>query len=631
MGIGDRRNSGKKIKLLREGLEKGMLGLEELYLEEGDNAFLESLVERVVKGKGKKSGLKYGNIIEWIVYGLGVESIYSEEYREQYHILVEFFDLLCEKCNKDKSDGRNVRKDVLMKIDLKEGVLRCEKCGSVKERMKYDTLVVCAGMRSGKTVLAGFIASWIFYLVSEIEGIEKRFGLVSGQRLRVSMVATAGAQTEKTVWGAFEALLKGCADVEVREMVDRLSRGEDKEMELKGKLKEWRIGNVEFLCLHSNSGSLAGGTGILGILEEYSRFNIGMSARSAREVYRVVRNSLQTVRVKVKNYVDGMFGLLVVVSSPFYTVGDPVLSEIYGENYWEKEEGFRIGERWSEGRRYMVHKATWQFNKGFKEEDFEEEKKRDYYGVMRDYGADPRQGRNLFFEDMGVVHKAIVKGYGLWFREIVRKEGAVDFISAECVGIGECFGRKYVVHVDLGEKKDLMAMAFARLDKDGIVWVDGLLVLRPDGGRRVWLETPIEMLRFLKDRVLLDYVSYDQWQSYTSIQKLMEWGVNSGRRSVGEVELYMVKRLLYDGELKILDSKYSDGYSNGVKELLLEAKSLEVVDGKVGHCDVWIAVAGAVVGAKYGIAGKKDIERKMDSIKRESFNKIAPVSFRGRW
>lgn len=605
--------------------------IDSLELQE-DKVFLDKLIEKLINCSDDVPvfEFKYRNIIEWITKGLGVTSILNL-YKEQYEILVSFYELLCPKCNKNRINP-NPAKDVLMRVDLEKSILICPKCGYERERMNLNELVICAGMRSGKTVTASFIASWIFYLCLVVGKLERRFGVIPGQRFRVSMVATAGSQTEKTVWGAFEAMLKECADVEIQNFVRKLNKEKLENFdEIKTNTKEWRIGNVEFLCLHSNSGSLAGGTGILGILEEYSRFNLGTSARSSIEVYRVIRNSLETTRKLAKNYVDDMFTSLVIVSSPLYAVNDPTLVELYGDGYWEKENVFRIGERWIDGKKLCVHKATWQFNTNFTEEDFEEEKKRDYYGVLRDFGADPRVGRNRFFEDTNIVRNNIVNGLGLVFEEYIKKEGMASFISAKCLHIGECFGRKYFVHVDLGESYNYLTMAFARLDKDDVVWVDGLLVLKPYQDYRILLETPVEIIDYLRKRVLIDYVSYDQWQSVSSIQKLMSWGIKSGKRSIGELDLYATKRLLYDGKLKIVNTGLSGNYSNGIKELIKEAESLEIVNGKIEHCDVWIGVAGAVTGAKFGLIGKKETEAKLDSMKKDIYSKFPVTTFRGRW
>jgi len=64
-----------------------------------DDLILDSIVERLVKSDvaGTVVSKRYKNIIDWVVNGLGVTTLY--EYKRQFQVLVDFFGLLCEECN----------------------------------------------------------------------------------------------------------------------------------------------------------------------------------------------------------------------------------------------------------------------------------------------------------------------------------------------------------------------------------------------------------------------------------------------------------------------------------------------------------------------------------------------------
>jgi hypothetical protein len=60
-----------------------------------DDLILDNIVERLVKSDvaGTIVSKRYKNIIDWIVNGLGVVTLY--EYKRQFQVLVDFFGLLC--------------------------------------------------------------------------------------------------------------------------------------------------------------------------------------------------------------------------------------------------------------------------------------------------------------------------------------------------------------------------------------------------------------------------------------------------------------------------------------------------------------------------------------------------------
>jgi hypothetical protein len=607
-----------------------------------DDLILDSIVERLVKSDvaGTIVSKRYKNIIDWIVNGLGVTTLY--EYKRQFQVLVDFFGLLCEECNSKLLNKvgndlwtcsvEELKGLVLKEIDYENEVLVCKKCGSVVERMPYRDLVLAVGMRSGKTTTASFIATWVCYMSLLYPRLDKRFNLIPGQRLRYSMVATAERQGEKTVWSSFKALLLNAVDGEIGDLFSSRKKLNKNGLIIDSeKETEWNVGLVDFINLPSNSGSLAGGTGVGMILEEYSRFVVSESFRSAQEVYAVLDRSMKTLRGMAKSYIDDMFTLEIIIGSPYYVVNDPIMEAVYGAGYEDSDiEWGEYGD--FERKRLAYHYPTWLFNPKLTENDFSKEKSENYDLFMRDFGAIPVRAMSRYF-DSEVVEKSIIEGEPLVkFISDTKLIGGIKFITADVVDIKADFVKyNYTVHVDLGEVNNLLSMAFARLDDDGKIVVDGMLALKPDreSGTRVYIDTPVAILDKLKRFLNVSMITFDRWQSSSGINKLLELGYKVGMRSIGRNEFELFKNLINSGEVKVVVKR--DSFEG--KVLLDEFRELRILQsGKLSHVDLLCSVAGAVLNQR-DLFGAKLLSSKSGarSVVSEAFKNMMPTSFRGRW
>lgn len=609
---------------------------------DSEKDFLDVIVKRFVESSVESETAiepRYKNIVDWVVRGLGVGSLYV--YKRQLQVLVEFFGLLCERCNKkllEKVNGdlwfcdeRELRNLVLRELNYEKEVLECPICDSVVERMPYKELVLCVGMRSGKTTTAAMIASWVFYLSLVWKNLDKKFGLIPDQRLRYSMVATAERQSEKTVWSSFKSLLFNVVDMDIKGLVNR-SDGRNKELRRKfnvntEKETEWNIGLIDYFSLPSNSNSLAGGTGVGMVLEEYARFVLSDSYRSAQEVYAVLERSLKTVRSLSKTYVDDMFGLAIVIGSPYHYGNDPIVELVYGVGY--DDGALKYGKYVdSVSKRLSYHYPTWLFNPVLPEGAFESEKKNNYELFLRDYGAMPVRSETRFFAK-DIVDACVIRGKPLLeFVETFKKVGNVSLKTAIVNVKPEFFEYNYAVHVDLGESKDLLTMAFARSDAGGdIIIVDGLLVLKPESGVRVYIDTPVDVLRVLKGYMNIGIVSFDKWQSISGMQRLSELGFRVGRRSVGDNEFQLFRNMMFNDAVKIVVKE------NSVIENVLMGEFRDVrlgKNGKLTHTDLLCSIVGAVLNAREPFGVKTYFgAAEMGNVK--DYAKITPVVIRGRW
>ena len=71
--------------------------------EEFEDKLFSTIIERAKTGKKlfKEQIRKYVNIVDWIVNGIGLQSLY--EHPREYQIIRDFFMLRCPKCN-EKTD-----------------------------------------------------------------------------------------------------------------------------------------------------------------------------------------------------------------------------------------------------------------------------------------------------------------------------------------------------------------------------------------------------------------------------------------------------------------------------------------------------------------------------------------------
>jgi len=569
--------------------------------EEFEDKLFSTIIERAKTGKKlfKEQIRKYVNIVDWIVNGIGLQSLY--EHPREYQIIRDFFMLRCPKCNEKTDEDcfdktiEEMKQEVLLELDYEKEIMVCPKCKYEVHRMKFNTLVLCVGMRGGKTVTASMIGTFIFYLTLVYPDVDKRLRLIPGQNLRASMVSTAAKQTEKTVWADFRSLLKNSIDSRISKIVG----GTYEEREIDSHTKEWKVGNVDFMSLHSNSGSLAGGTGIFIVLEEYSRFNLGDSSRSADEVHAVLERSLKTTRSLAKTFVDDMFTLMVIISSPYYIANDPTMILIYGRGYKGAKIKYGKSER---NNKLCYHYPTWEFNKFLTKElcAEDEDEGEDQYLFDRDYGANPLTTENRFFEYLDPINKSIVKDKGIAFDYSIVDIGKEKFWTAKVKKLGVMWGKEYCIHVDLGLSKDILSMVFSRVE-NGIAYIDGIMAIKPRKKIQVWIDTPYEIIKEVKDKIAIKFVSYDHWQSVSAIQNITKLGIQNGYRSVGEKELVSLKQLWYANSVVLVDNEDSDVLTM----VLEEAQMLNRVNGKLSHTDILLSIAGSVTASYHGIDFKK--------------------------
>lgn len=456
----------------------------------------------------------------------------------QYEIIRDFFELLCPHCN-DPQDildavgtdtNDQIKNQVLFEYNI------CPECGLRKydiidELSDYNELIGVLGMRSGKGVCAACISLAILHEALWIDNLPEKLGVLSGQLLEGNFLAASSKQATKTVHAQFRAMYdrspwfqhykKAMLDLEISN--PSLRRGDlyhETDTVLFFKYKSIRIES-----LHSNSATLAGSTRLFLTLDELSRFDEGGSKQSATEVYRVMKNSLLTLKVLVKKARQrGDFTLpdakMICISSPIFA--DDKMMQL-----------LKISK--DQVRMLSCHKTTWDANPDIEEEDLADAYLSDPIGAERDFGANPPGAENPFIKDNRLIkactdpdRNSIFTLRESYFEQKIQ-DMVFNYLKIDVINVRYRNLIDYVVACDPGRSGDSFAITIAHIEDD-IVYIDGSIEAKPiPKGNRQRLEprqvhfpSMTNIIINMNNKLSIRYVSYDRWNSLGEIDRLRD-------------------------------------------------------------------------------------------------------------
>jgi len=505
------------------------------------------------------------SIIEWAASGkfLGLKGIFDN--RGQYYALREFFQCYCPLCASfSGTDVFTVDKKELYNDKIlvwENGKEYCPECGLEKKTLveegllnNYNILLGIVGMRAGKTMLASIIMTYFEQFILSLGNIKDCLGLHKSPHIELCCLAVSGKQTKDTIWAQFINLRR---DTE-------WFRNLDNQMVDLGFVKsgdyiilsEEIINNVygyKIVGMNSSSATLAGRTRIIYVIDELGRFDTTESKRSASEVWRVGNHSLKTVRKLVnEKKLPYWMGSLIAIESPI-SVDD------YGMKRLDvKDENM-----------FSMKFSTWEFNREYKEEDFEQEFKEDYHGAKRDFGADPPGSAIPFIEDWELF-KNFVEDHELVsqfeFSSVDRYVGEVCYIGKTMtfgtVDLGDWF-----IACDAGKSRDTFAIVGAKrefTDNGEVKLVQGFGVhILPDAKNKRYVDfLSIEsLLESICKKIKVNKICFDYWNSETIVQSLQRKGYNVEQYPMSSVRLadfFSFKAAALQGKIKLLPRKGSE-------------------------------------------------------------------------
>lgn len=470
---------------------------------------------------------------------------------DQYIILRDFFELLCPICN----DIERIRRknDVPREEQVLFEYNVCPKCGTRKADLIdalnfYYSFNGVIGMRSGKTTTVAAMLAAHTADVLLIDNVCEKLGLVKTQALEGTFVAAASEQASDTIWGQFKGMYDASPwyqsyKFQLQEIEKRgISLGPGMPRIKPGDLYwetdssvEWVHKRLKLKSVSTNASTQAGRTRIFAAIDELAKLDSGESKHSATEVYRVLENSLFTVRNAVANLrkqgnVEMPEGIMFSISSPLFKT-DKSMSIL---------EDAKI-----DRRIYGVKKATWEFNPTTKRDDFSAIYARDPIGAERDFGANPPGAENPFITDDNWIRQCIdydrKSVFGLkevYFdmeTENARDKIIYNFLKIDVIGMTHNTLNEYVIHADPGEMHDSFCIAMGHLDENEVCIIDGAIEIRPipkgnkEGlePRSVHFPSATNIILGISRKVQLSVVTYDRWNSIEQIHRLIDNGTTS--------------------------------------------------------------------------------------------------------
>ena len=353
------------------------------------------------------------NICEWVT-GMDYWNVPSTfDHSRQYQIMRDLFGVRCPICNSSKPEAVDcwgkgriyLESETLLAWVESHQDFVCPRCGSTQRELIHDGVlhfyneaIVLAGMRSGKSFLGAHIGGYFEHFLST----RAMFGQGSIQRLlkqeksewfEITFSASTATQAQQTIYAKYREMRKNSPWIQRYATwaqkfetlqpsdVDRWTYNTNNDAILDG----WA--RVRYNRIASDSAGVAGKTRIMASIDEWARLADTEGSRSARELYRVLNQSLATVRAAVlQNPLPAFLGMMLNVTSPI-SQDDPAMEQ------YNKALGGELRHT------YYWKGPTWDFNPQMPRFVFDDDYAKDPLAAERDFGANPPNAESPFVDD----------------------------------------------------------------------------------------------------------------------------------------------------------------------------------------------------------------------------------------
>jgi len=438
---------------------------------------------------------------------------------------------------------------------------RLEKEGKTtyKGQKKYRELVINAGMKGGKTPLAGFINCWEEYELFKMGDPAKHYGFLPGKEIYILNVAVNADQAQMTIFAEIKARVQNSHYYRLHRPVDS------------SESQYTFSNNVVIRSGHSNSSSLVGKTAKVVDFDELARFIDKGGKYSADRVYYSLIRSVEPFKED---------GRLVDISSPLFQ--DDMICRLYDSS---KEIDNMLG----------FWLPTWEMNPNlaFDSPHLQSELKKNPEAFWRDFGARPSAGSEAYYKTPDKVDDCILRS---------NKESPVDNQGR----LKEWFKGKpealYIMHADPSVRNDAYGLAMGHREGDKMI-ID--LVTRfvpPPGGEIDLTEVKAFIVHLLERKFKIKIFSYDTWQAAHISQELEHRGVTVKNKCIQKTEHDFLKEQIYSGNVIIPKNEV----------LATELKNLILIRGdKINHPPSGSKdLADAVAGVCHGLMTEKRVIRR---------------------
>ena len=407
----------------------------------------------------------------------------------------------------------------------------CPKCGMTRIAainkgliIRPNELVVCAGRRSGKTVVSSFMFHYQLHRMLALPDPSKYYGLRENELLHMVFVAVDKKQAQQTLWNHF------IGDLEASPWFNEYHsflRAQEKKFGVKlfdykkDKHLHYIYKNLIIYFSDANLRTTRGNTLFGAGIDELGWFDHEAESKKIRinagEAYSTLDASLASLRTQSEHLlqrgIDVPTGIGVYISSPS-SLQDKIMS-LGADAETDKTKVF-------------FHYATWEVNP------------RETYDVLfrlqggekdnfdRDFGAVPPLGDNLFIDDKRVVMQTLDKG------RIQKKliESVFD-TSTDSFGDKTLFVKLIpvikdkitprILVFDMGYSSNSFTLGMMSFDDKGKIYVDFICEAEPQDAMRVNFEKMFEhaVIPLLNNYNIVG-AFFDQWNSIQMRQRLRD-------------------------------------------------------------------------------------------------------------
>lgn len=380
----------------------------------------------------------------------------------------------------------------------------------------YKKLYLAAGMRSGKSILAGIIGTIELQKILTLENPANHYKLAPGQKVHISCVAASEDQARDTLFSNIAYMVENSEYFQT--WTDCKIRG----LEIESKRK-----NVVLKTISSWATTAVGRSNICVLFDEISSFEATQSKRGAWEVYNKLSNSTDTF---------GNNGHIVAISSVQHPTD--IMMTLYKRGL-------------EDSNTLSILKPTWEMNPHFTEEALRYEKRYDMPAFYRDFACQPG-------------------GYGsIEFPEGVKLNEGIQNVLIQNV-ISRKVSR--VMAIDPAVRNDSFGIACGFMSMGGKIIIDGVTKFKREDGEQIL--DPTMVREFILGKISdlnIDTLITDTWMFPELIQQATDRaGIQVEQHTVRKVDYDRWRELQNDG---LCDIVYDD-------HLKMEAEQLLIINPK---------------------------------------------------
>jgi len=400
-------------------------------------------------------------------------------------------------------------------------------------RMIFKDMVLCWGMRSGKTTEASIIATYEGFKLIQMGTPCAHYGLPAGTEIFIINVATSDRQAKDTVFAHIKARFEYSRWWKNQKKIERHN-------EIVFPVQD---GKIIFRSEHSNSASLAGKNVICSVFDEMARFKQTGGVASAEMVYDTLSRGAKTFKKDGKR---------IAISSPVL-----VDDFFYGELYMKGK---------NEPQVYVDHGATWEVNDTIGMEDLEDEFRRNPETAMRDYGAIPSHAIERYFREFNRI-ELLERGTPnprVTFAEHKLEDNSIEMLcDIKNVDGTDWKGQQGIIYHSAGDpavKNDVFGFALGHKSPTGMLMCDLIFTFGHDDmgkdndGKQI-KEVDARKVKALvlelRKRCLLACFVTDIWNFPETLQEIRRNGIEVRQNTVGKREYDHFKEKGYLGEVDL--------------------------------------------------------------------------------